>query len=1285
MYNFKQITILSLQKPTTKLIYLLFLLFFTNTILHAACSPFKGIATINEIDQTGSANRFVEIKLLDALFVGDIYKTWTISICNSDNECSGSISYANADAANNPWIVVNHPVVPYRAASNSEPYIDMKNGFDIILKDESGLTIDYLSIENYTAQQDGACTPAYDWQWSRASEGLNNNYNTDNLRRSPDGNGDWGSPGTGNSGGDSEITTNDKDEDGNTAPIITVESISVNEGDNATFTFSLPTGVTKNYEIKIDYNTQGGTAVSPTDYTQTSGTATLAANTNSVTVNVPTTAGSSSGLTYFIFYLSNPVNATIANNYPTGTIIPTTSSATAEWYMDEASWSNSSNEVTDSSANTNHGTPKNNVNTTKNYKVLCSAGSFDGSNDYIEIPHHSSLVGSDKLTYSAWIRPDSWSGSIRQIMSKSVHGGGAGRAQMGIFSENGNFVGRAETAAGRYEVFTPLPPLSARWIHVALTFSGNSLVIYIDGKVAPSVSITKPSIKTFTSTTLVSNTDPLMISKRVGSNQYYFDGYIDEVVVLKEAPPASFIKLMNSNYLAGLNWDGKARSCPGTLHHIEFVHDQSALTCNPETIKVKACANSDCSTLSTSSTTVGLSPTGWVGGDSKTFTGSADYQLKHSTAETVTLSTSSVSPTASNTLVCKTAAGVVIDPCNIIFSDSGFIFKNEIDDTNIIPTQLSGKASNVGYNSKTISLLAVKKSDSDPTQCEAAFKSKTLNIDFAAECINPTSCIAGQLLSLNGANLTATTNNNSVAATSSSYDTRSITFDANGKYNIVLNYPEAGLMELHARHSILLADGSTPSGTFMSGSSSFVVRPLGFSLDVLGQRAADYANNNALDDSTGAHLSYAKDALGSFFKKAGDDFVLTLSAIQWQSADDANNDGIADTTANLTNNTVTKNFGKETTKIIPSNITITSTTILPNAGTISNSANSATFVDGVGTKTISQSEVGVFDFTSTLNNYITTGLTISNKVPSFGRFAPHHFDTLLTHGCSTSTTFTYSGQPFKVIVKARNKANTTTFNYRDDFAYSGVTLSDANPASPALGTFTNNTVTKASFSSNALADNSNFGEGVQTSLTYTFTNKNTPPENIAIRATATNDTFITSSGFSEDTTNIRSGRAKLENVFGSELTPLTVPLTMQYYSDNGTPANLTDDSFVTNTSDSCSTYDAPNGTLANYTDNLSSGEVAVTGTSTVSLGIGNIIFHKPLDTTAGPGVGNEGSVNLLLDNLSSWLTYNWGIDCDNADGDNDTSTGVDSGACSTASFGLYRGDDRIIYWREVFQ
>ena len=590
-------------------------------------------------------------------------------------------------------------------------------------------------------------------------------------------------------------------------------------------------------------------------------------------------------------------------------------------------------------------------------------------------------------------------------------------------------------------------------------------------------------------------------------------------------------------------------------------------------------------------------------------------------------------------------SAVANDDYEITFASSGFIFNNDTDSNTTIPTQLSGKDSDVGYNAKAITLQAVRQSDSDPTQCTAAFLNKTLNIDFAAECQNPSSCVAGQLFTLNGTTLTATTNDNLVIG-SSSYDTRSVTFDANGKYSLVFNYPEAGLIELHAQHNILLPDGITPSGNYMSGSSSFVVRPLGLAL---------------------SNLSYATDASGSLFKKAGEDFITTFTAVGWQAADDANDDGVADSGANLTDNTTIQNFGNEITPVIPANITTSAPTVtlVPNAGTLINSANSASFTNGVGSKTYNWSEVGIFNFSTTLTNYLTSGDNIIGYAQNIGRFVPDHFNTSVTEGCIAGN-FTYSGQPFTVTATAKNVADGTTANYQNTFAFD-TAISNAGDVT----NFTNYTISANRFSA---------GTGFQSPVTlaYTFPTKETIPAILILRARDADTS--TAAGTTEGTTEIRSGRVRLENVFGSELTFLTMPLNIEYYSDNTLIADTSDDGFILNSDDSCTTYDAALGALTNYTGNLSTGETTVTGAGTVAAGEANIIF-------SAPGAGNDGSVNLLANNISNWLTYNWNVDCDNADADDDITTGIDAGMCGpfgTASFGLYRGDDRIIYWREVF-
>ena len=200
-------------------------------------------------------------------------------------------------------------------------------------------------------------------------------------------------------------------------------------------------------------------------------------------------------------------------------------SPVAYYAMDEASWNRTANKVVDSSGNNHSGTSFNGTATNQSTPALsgnpgtCGYGVFDGRNDYIEIPHHSSLNGSQALTYTAWINANQWSGT-RQIMAKSVHGGGSGRAQMGIFYEAGKFKGRAETNNGRITIQTTAPSTNT-WHHVALVYSATSLVLYVDGVAAIS--------STFSSSTLNSTNDAINISKRVGSSQYYFDGLIDEV------------------------------------------------------------------------------------------------------------------------------------------------------------------------------------------------------------------------------------------------------------------------------------------------------------------------------------------------------------------------------------------------------------------------------------------------------------------------------------------------------------------------------------------------------------------------------------------------------------------------------------------------------------------------------------------------------------------------------------------------------------------------------------
>lgn len=1300
----------------------------------AACSPYIGQATLNEFFKENStqethADDFAEVKILNSTIGLAIYGNWKIKICE---KLSGSVSkpkdfsgdgcspliplsdFTTQTTPTNPWAILKDGTIG--------DFINMKTGFDAILVDGSGNLIDYFTLGAYSeAINDiSGCALSnliYDFDY------ISTGASAKSLHRNPDGTGDWGKTTSGADDGTSD-DTNDDAPDGGTLPVISISNVTVNKGQTATFTFTMDKTVT--YDVSVDYETTGGDAVPDTDpavnydYIYKTGTVTFPANTTTLTATIDISTNSATpsttGTVYFYLHLFNQANANIINAYPIGTIL---GNATAEWYFDESSWNGTADEVIDNSSSTNHGTSNpsgSGPDTTETNKVLCRAGLFDGTDDYIRIPHDASIQGTNQLTYSVWVRPDSWSGSgINQIMSKSVHGGTetaavTPRAQIGIFNENGELVGRAETADGRYNVYTSLPAIGS-WTHVVLVFNGNSMTLYKNGVVADNISPTKPSSIVFNSTTLNQNDDPLMISKRVGTDVYYFDGYIDEVLVMQSALNPGFIQTMYNNYISGLNWNGAARSCPGSLHHIEFIHDETALTCNAEQVTVKSCLDASCSTLSPSSVTATLTPTGWVGGDSKTFTGTANYELQKTTAGTVTMGTSSVAPPASNPVVCKNSGGTVIS-CDITFSDSGFVFYNETDTNLTVPTQLSGKDSNIGYNAKDIKLRAVRQSDSDPTECVAAFQNKTLDIDFAAECISPTSCIVGQEMLLDGTTLV--TNNDNSGTGSSSYDTRSITFDANGEYAITFNYPEAGAMELHARHNILV--GGAPSGNYMSGSTSFVTRPFGLAIDFSGQRAADYADNGTLDNSTGTNLSYAADANGSVFSKAGENFVATLTAVKWQAADDTNNDGIPDSAANLSNNATTINFGKETTAVTPTNVTASHTTALPNTGTLTNSANDANFTNGIGTKTLAWSEVGIIDLTATLTNYLGGGQDIVTTAPSVGRFTPGHFcigtnaifnrtDTNTAGACTNNFNFLDEDFDARFTITAQPSGSScgstdVTLNYSSTWSKFSTPFSEDttnatetgkwnlaavnNPngtplilnsradintidSSPTNGQFTNGELI---VSARIDIDRSGVGPSYthESALTDVHIGIN-PIDTDGIGLATTNLLIDTNNYYDVGTTTLYFGRLYSDNAYGPELTALPMWVQTQY-CNAASAGSCTD--WIDISNDSCTLF-----SVTPPADTSIGGSTAGDGSG----------YYKRLVGIPEFDYTNTSGLFYAPDSDNHNSGFNLFYTAGGTGGDYTIPFSAHPYLVSQpgkASFGLYRGDDRIIYQREVF-
>ncbi len=146
-------------------------------------------------------------------------------------------------------------------------------------------------------------------------------------------------------------------------------------------------------------------------------------------------------------------------------------------------------------------------------------------------------------------------------------------------------------------------------------------------------------------------------------------------------------------------------------------------------------------------------------------------------------------------------------------------------------------------------------------------------------------------------------------------------------------------------------------------------------------------------------------------------------------------------------------------------------------------------------------------------------------------------------------------------------------------------------------------------------------------------------------------------------TSIRFGRIKLDNAHGSEIMPLAVPLYSEYF--NGSH-------FINNTDDNCSSIAVSQLTFNDAPSPISFGS----GSSTASIANSPFVQGQAGLSLSSPGAGNTGSVIIKSADLISaypWLLYDW-------DGDGDH----DDAPKARATFGIYKGNSRQIYFKEVY-
>ncbi len=979
------------------------------------------------------------------------------------------------------------------------------------------------------------------------------------------------------------------------------------------------------------------------------------------------------------------------------------------WRMDEGFWNGTANEVLDSSGNSNHGraqiaagstsfptTESGSPAFTNANQNTCYYGSFDKTTAPVRTYSYVELTGFPTLpngfTFAAWIRSTNASAQHQRILVRDdANNGwglsladGTGQPKLRFFARNltnnGAVTGQGTNpSCGVFCIDTNAVLTSNAWYYVAsaVDTTAKTITLYVYNQSGVLQAKTSGAYNgTWTDGTGTAAIGGETSASSEGrQTSWHFLGNIDEVNIYSGALSQTSIETLLRT----------VRTCAGPDHYEVQIASES-VACEGATVTVRACANSlvPCTKDSSVNTNTTLATTaGSLNATTLTLSaGEATTKLLFPTAvdgTTATLTLSNEQTIAVNARKCCTGTSscTVANSCSTQFKTAGFIFSNSATASGNIPTQIAGITDNSVY------LRAVKTNTTTGT-CVARFASPQ-TVQLAYRCVNPTTCIAGQTLSL--ASTGVQSNANSVLPASIVYTNKSLTFDANGTAAIPFNYTDVGQVHILARLA-LSASGGEPAYTLTGTSNDIVVKPHSMVVSAV-TNASNVTNPGTTTSGTG-------------FVAAGEAFKVSV-----QSRNAAGNP--------------TPNFGNEIVSE-KNNLTLVANSLpYPSGGTLTPLSNSGTFTATTPAGTFINSsilwnQVGsitllpAFDdanpATSNDGDYLGGG-NIPNFIQSgtVGRFYPDHYrlaSSSTSNGCGS---FSYMGQPNITVnyaVQAESLSGVVVTNYdntNQPTFYSGT-------ATPNYVAENVNGGNGSLLSSRVLLPGTTWDNGILTLNTSTATfgraltlaAPDGPYNSLqlglslvdvldsrVLNARNMNATTTgTCSGAGCNAITLGSplhllyGRLRLQDSFGPETANLPVEFTTEYWAGNF---------FVKNTVDSCSkvlrsAISYPSGNLltdTNRTVTLSGG--STTGVYNNPLNTPTEIYFKEGDAEhyflapTGSATGSfEVNVNLTA---YDWLRFDWN---QNGNFSDDTSLPT-----ARFGFGSYRGHDRIIYWREKIQ
>jgi MSHA biogenesis protein MshQ len=761
---------------------------------------------------------------------------------------------------------------------------------------------------------------------------------------------------------------------------------------------------------------------------------------------------------------------------------------------------------------------------------------------------------------------------------------------------------------------------AGNWFHIAITYKSGQQVIYVNG--------IEKGTGTFTGN-LTLNNAPLHIGQDQSYSGRFFEGYIDEVHIYDGALTATEI---NELY-------AKRQVCE-TIHHFEIIHDGQGLTCLSEPLTLIACADEACTATIYTPTEVQI----FAGGELKqtvTVIGETSTSFNHLVEETITLS-------SDQTYTCNNGSNT---SCDISFANAGFVL------------DINSGADALSCDSVNFAIKAVKLSDSGES-CAPAFTGSQ-NLEFSFNYSNPLS--GGKQPVLDG----------TAMASAGESQTRAILFDENGEASLPIAYDDAGTLSFSVSEKI------------SSGVSSTTVNkdfyPSRLVLTAKKTEGALLNNTNASDEPK---------------QVAGDDFYLNFIG-------------------QCSNNTETPNYQPQEANDLALVVKHIALSSLPPAlgkltvGTTSITASNPEWqtISATDKQLVTNyDEVGIISVNIKDNDYLGNVINAAGFL-DIGRFTPAYFIQTIEANKAGSITanhndtciinsWVYSGQktidnnvevgsikygvePILTLT-AYNANHGLTKNYMGDFVK--LDNNDVSFSSP-LSIHSNGLPLLADVS--AVGSFISIEDGIlkyrlsdQHHFTY-LRNANSviapfyaafeipinsiiDNDGITIKPGDINGPYFVNPSFTS-TENIGVevlfGRLALENSFGPETSSIDQSFDVEYLNISG--------KFERNKDDNCTliTADEDNWSFEDPTGEIAISDISISGT-------GGIFKAGNFQNISLLSENKQGTIDIKY-TAPSWLQFDW------LNADNNFDGPYNQKPSATATFGVYRGNDRIISWREI--